>query len=113
MRITTFDNKKRQEVLVGMYDGKTKTLTKTVGKDHYMLKEKGYGIQSDVLGKLHQLGCETVLLHTATQTLEYPFALLLTKKGRDYGHGAQIFLTVPEAKVIRKPITQPSWLRKG
>ncbi len=113
MKITALDTAKGKEVHVGMYDKKTKTLTRKVGKEHYMTKEKGYGIQDDAVAILSNLGCEKIHLELDTQTLEYPFALVDAKPAKDYGHGSQKFVTVREATIIRKPLAQPSYLRKG
>ena len=113
MKITAFDTEKGKEVHVGMYDKKTKTMTRKVGKEHYMVKEKGYGIQDDAVAMLSNLGCEKIHLELDTQTLEYPFSIFDSKPVKDYGHGNQYFLTVREATVIRKPLAQPSYLRKG
>ena len=113
MRITTFDTVKGKDVFMGMYDAKTKIFTKPIGKEHYMTKEKGYGIQEDAIFKLANLCCEKVHLVLDTQTLEYPFSIFQSKQSKDYGHGAQIFVTIKEATIIKKPVAQPSWLRKG
>lgn len=113
MRITAFDEAKKKDVFIGMYDAKTKIFTKPIGKEHYMTKEKGYGIQEEAVAKLYNLGCEKIHLVLETQTLEYPFPLIDLKPAKDYGHGSQKFVTVREANVIKKPLAQPSWLRKG
>lgn len=113
MRITTFDETKGKDVFVGMYDKKTKIFTKPIGKEHYMTKEKGYGIQEDTVAQLFNLGCEKIHLALETQTLEYRFTMVDAKPAKDYGHGPQKFVTVKEATVIRKPLAQPSYLRKG
>ena len=113
MRITAFDEAKGKDVFIGMYDAKTKIFSKPIGKEHYMTKEKGYGIQADVVAKLFNLGCEKIHLVLETQTLEYPLELIDKKITKDYGHGEQKFVTIKEATVIKKPLAQPSWLRKG
>ena len=113
MRITAFDTEKGKDVFVGMYDKKTKIMKRAVGKEHYMTKEKGYGIQDDAVAVLFNMGCEKIHLELETQTLEYPMSIFDKKTTKDYGHGNQYFLTIREATIIKKPLAQPSWLRKG
>ena len=112
MRMTTVDKSKNKEVYVGSYDVKTKIFNKNVGPGHFMIAEKGYGIQEEIIKKLDTLGCELIHIITSTQTLEYPFATIKTRAGKDYGSGSQIFMTVKEAIIRRKPVKIPSWLRK-
>ena len=113
MRITTLDTEKNKEVCVGTFDPKTKIFSRKVGSNHYMVKEKGYGIQSDVLIELAHLDCEKIQLITEAQILEYPLSLVLSKPAKDYGHGKQAFVTVKDAIIVKKHISKPSWLRNG
>ena len=113
MRMTVLDKNKNKEVFVGSFDVKTKIFNKNVSPEHFMIAEKGYGIQEETIKKLETLGCELIHIITSTQTLEYPFDSIKSRVAKDYGHGAQIFLTVREAIVRKKPVQIPSWLRKG
>jgi len=107
------DEQKNEEVCAGIFDQKTKIFSKRVLSNHYMVKEKGYGIQSDVIEHLKNLRCERIQLTNDAQILDYPFSLALLKTPKNYAPGKQIFLTIKEALVIKKEVTNPSWLRKG
>jgi hypothetical protein len=113
MIIKTFDTKKQEEVHVGTFDKTTKTLNKKVSSKHFMVKEKGYGFQEEVIEILRNAGCEKIHIMTATQTLEFPFSMLLEKTPKDYGHGLQRFLKVHEAKIIKQTVQLPSYMRKA
>ena len=90
--IYTYDPKKEKKVYVGSYDGIM--FRKKVGKKHYMIKEKGYGIQEDVVQNLKELDCQYVELVTKTRVHRFPFPGLLEAEVKNYGHGKQRFLKV-------------------
>lgn len=90
--IYTFDPKKNRKVKAGLY--KEGTFTKEVKSRHFMRKEKGYGIQEEVIEKLQELGCTTVVIASKTNKYISSFDKWLQQPVKDYGHGSQRFLTV-------------------
>ena len=92
MIIKTVDPKKSKLIVAGTF--KDGIFYKKVSPKHYMVKERGYGIQEDVIQQLKELGC--TMINTKTKTHEYLFNFteLLHKGLRNYGHGDQRFLRV-------------------
>ena len=90
--IYTYDPKKNREVLTGIYDEFTLRFTKEVKPEHYMIKEKGYGIQEDIIQELILLGCEQIRFISKTKIIDFPFELVLEKPIKNYGHGEQRFI---------------------
>ena len=90
----TYDPKKKQQVLVGKYDYPSATFIKEVKPKHYMIKEKGYGIQEETIQGLKELNCKNIIFISKTKRLEFPFELILEKPIKNYGHGEQRFLRV-------------------
>jgi len=91
MKITTFDPKKNKMVTVGIL--KDRVFTKKVNKNHFMVKEQGYGIQQDVLEKLMIAGCDKITLKTKTKTYCNYLSDWITKGNlENYEHGPQVFL---------------------
>lgn len=95
-KIYTHDPKKRKAVLSGIYDTILKTFYKKVNDDHYMIKEKGYGIQDDIVEELKNLGCEYIVIKTKKYTYKFKYKILERKSPKDYGYGKQRFLKVKE-----------------
>jgi len=95
MKLYTFDKKKNKNVLCGEYNDTEQTFIKKVTNKHYMIIEKGYGIQDSVLQELNRLTCKHVIIVTKTGKLISALQDWLVKPIKDYGHGAQRFLGKP------------------
>jgi len=94
-RINTYDPRKDKEVFAGVYESNTGTFVKTVTKRHYMIKEKGYGIQIDVIDYLKNCGCKEIKIKTKKETYSVDFDRWVNQgKLKNYGHGLQIFFPV-------------------
>ena len=93
MILKTFDKKKGKMVFAGeIRDG---NYCRKVSNRHYMVKEKGYGIQSTVFAELVKRNIKDVILSTPHTTLKAPLYIWMAKgRSRDYGHGEQVFLSV-------------------
>lgn len=92
MRIYCYDQKKSRNVLVGEYNDFDYTFIKRVKSNHFMVKEKSYGIQEEVLQQLKKLGCINVLLITKTGQQISLLDDWLKKPIKNYGHGNQRFI---------------------
>lgn len=90
--IYAFDPKKNRKIKAGIY--KEGTFTKEVKSRHFMRKENGYGIQEEVIERLQELGCQTVVIASPTNKYTSEFNKWLQQPVKDYGHGKQRFLTV-------------------
>ena len=51
-----------REELIGDYDEKAKTYLCHKKPEHFMRIFQGYGISDDILKRLSELGCETILI---------------------------------------------------
>ena len=60
--IRTYDPRKDKSIVAGAF--KDSVFYKTVGSSHYMIKEKGYGIQDDVINQLSELNCRNIIIFT-------------------------------------------------
>lgn len=101
MRVRTFDKAKDKKVMAGSVIGNE--YHRTVTNAHYMVKHRGYGIQSSIFSELISKGVQRIVLHTKTGVLS-SWLYDWTDKGvvKDYGHGAQIFLPVDQMKKLEK-----------
>jgi hypothetical protein len=97
MKLFTFDPKKQKQVLAGEvlkdffgFD----YFYKKVKKNHFMVKEKSYGISEDVLQQLIHLGVTKIIIETKTKKIESTLEQWLNCPIKDYGHGKQRFLKV-------------------
>jgi len=98
--IYTIDKKKNRKVLVGYYFPKDCRFVKKVKNNHYMIKEKGYGIQYGVMKDLKEYGCKEIYIFSATKKYKCSFWKWCYKGTvKDYGHGKQYFLPVKEMTV--------------
>ena len=95
MKIRTFDPNKQKTVIVGEY--KHFIFHKNAEPQHYMYKEKGYGIQDDVIKGLKELNCKKVVIHTPVRNYAFHFADWLKIVPKNYGHGMQRFLPISQA----------------
>jgi len=100
LKVLTYDPKKKKRVLAGTFiDG---CFIKKVTAKHFMKVEQGYGVQEDVVQKLIELICETVLIESPTGSYEYPFTELLLKEVKDYGNGPQRFLSIRKKRSVEQ-----------
>lgn len=90
MIIKVFDETKNKFVVAGSLKGKV--FTKRVKPNHYMILERGYGIQEEVRDILNQNECETIRIITPKSTYELDFEDIKDISSKDYGHGKQIFI---------------------
>jgi hypothetical protein len=89
--LKTFDKAKNKEVTCGYIDGDT--YHRKVNNKHYMVKEKGYGIQSNIVNKLFSDRVKNVMIHTKTMDLKTTLNTWIIRGHRaDYGNGEQVFL---------------------
>lgn len=51
-RVTTTDPVKKKVVYAGLYDDATRTFTKPVNSEHFMVAFNGYGMQLEIYEKL-------------------------------------------------------------
>lgn len=98
MKLYTFDSKKGREVVAGTL--KDNVFIKKVSPKHYMYKERGYGIQEDVLQRLSELKCEKVQIHTSSAIYESFLYSWFDNPVKNYGHGNQRFLSLCEGQII-------------
>lgn len=99
--IKTFDPQKQKEVRAGyILDG---VYHRGVKNQHYMVKEKGYGIQVDILNQLVVAGVKTIKLSARTMDM-YSDLITWVQKGKtkSYGHGKQIFLPVSLMRIVKR-----------
>jgi hypothetical protein len=98
MRVMTFDPKKNKQVCAGeLVAG---VFTRKVRPYHYMYTLKAYGMSADVIETLHYAGCKEVILITEKETLKSSFSDWETRSvSKNYGHGAQKFLSVDKMVV--------------
>jgi hypothetical protein len=92
MKIYCFDSGKSKNILAGEYNEYDYTFIKKVKSNHYMIKERGYGIQEEVLAQLKNLGCINVLIITKTGQYISLLEDWLKQPIKNYGHGKQRFL---------------------
>lgn len=103
IKINAYDPKKDKEVFAGVYDTNNRTFIKTVTKRHYMIKEKGYAIQAEVMDMLNRWGCQKIIIKTKTKIYSVKFNMWY-KSGtvKNYGHGDQNFFPVKFMKEEKK-----------
>ena len=90
--VLTYDPKKKKKVVAGtLIDG---AFWKRVKAEHFMKVEQGYGIQEDVIQRLKEMKCSTVLIATPTFTYEMSFSDWERAPIKDYGNGLQRFVKV-------------------
>jgi hypothetical protein len=95
MKLYCFDPQKKKNVLAGeiMTDVfGASYFYKKVKPQHYMIKEKSYGIQEEIIQKLLELKINEIIIETKTgQQISY-IGYWLKKPAKNYGHGLQRFL---------------------
>ena len=94
MKILCYDPKKQKNVVAGHYNETLKTFFKEVTKRHWMILEKGYGIQDIVLQQLKELGCEKICIKTKLSYINSDLKDWLNQPIKNYGHGDQRFLRI-------------------
>jgi hypothetical protein len=97
MKIFTFDPKKQKAVLAGevlIDDSCFEYFYKKVKKNHFMIRERSYGISEDVLQQLVHLGITKIIIETKTKKIESNLEQWLDCPIKDYGSGKQRFLKV-------------------
>ena len=94
MKIYCLDPMKNSNVYVGDYESFNHTFYKHVSKNHYMIIERGYGIQENVLQQLKKLGCKTIMIKTVDRLYISSLLDWFKKSIKNYGHGSQRFLGV-------------------
>jgi hypothetical protein len=92
MKLYTFDKKKNKRVFCGNYDEKESTFVRKVSRKHFMIIERGYGIQEEVLQELNRLQCQSIIMITKTGRIVSALTDWLQRPTKDYGHGPQRFL---------------------
>lgn len=92
MKLLTFDPRKKEQVLSGVYENGV--FYRKVNASHFMRVEQGYGIQEDVVLKLQELGCKTVIMDAGINLYEIPFSSWLDSEPKDYGNGLQRFVSI-------------------
>jgi len=92
MKIYCFDTGKNRNILAGEYYPGLHNFVKKVTRKHYMVLEKGYGIQEEVLQQLKSLGCISVSIVTKTGISISLLENWLKQPIKNYGHGKQRFL---------------------
>lgn len=100
MILYTYDEGKAKKVMAGkLKDG---VYRRNVEKKHFMIKENGYGIQTDVITRLLSAGCDKVILSYKSSLYISDFRdWLLNGNRNNHGHGEQIFLDKSYYKVIK------------
>jgi hypothetical protein len=91
MKIYCFDPKKNKKVIVGDFDKELKIFTKKVRKNHFMILEKGYGIQEEVLQNLKELGCLHINIKTKISLICTQLEDWLKQSIKNYSYGNQRF----------------------
>ena len=98
--LKTFDKAKGKEVTCGYVDGDT--YHRKVNNKHYMVKERGYGIQSDIVNRLFKERIKNIVIHTKTKDLKTTLSSWIIRGHRaDYGNGEQVFLDVSYMEVLK------------
>ncbi len=94
MKIYCFDPKKNKTILAGevLEENYLSYFIKKVNKNHFMIKEHGYGIQEEVLQQLAHLGVTDIRIKTKTGIILSNLEDWLKKPIKNYGHGKQRFL---------------------
>jgi len=92
MKLYCFDPGKHRNVLAGEYEPSTFTFIKKVKKNHYMIIEKSYGIQEEVLQRLKFLRCERIVIINKKKEIISLLEDWLKSPIKDYGHGRQRFI---------------------
>jgi hypothetical protein len=92
MKIFCFDPQKRKNVYAGEYNPTNYTFSKQVNQNHFMILEKGYGIQEEVLQQLSELGCKNIVIKTLKGIQVSLLADWFKQPVKNYGHGRQRFL---------------------
>lgn len=101
IRITTNDPAKNKEVLCGFVENGI--FTRTVNNRHYMVKEHGYGIQTDALMTIVRLGVANITIKTKAGTVLKSKTSDWVTKGnkKDYGNGEQMFLDIKFMREVK------------
>jgi hypothetical protein len=101
IKLITKDPAKNKQVFCGNIEGDC--FYRIVKNEHYMVKENGYGIQTDVLDKLVAYGVKTIFLKTSRGTIMKSKLSDWNSKGkkRDYGNGLQVFLDTKYMEVAK------------
>jgi hypothetical protein len=94
MKLYTIDPRKGKKILAGEYIEKAKTFIKSVDNDHYMIKEKGYGIQADIMQTLNKKDCIIIKVQTKLTEYKVSFKAWFEQPIKDYGNGPQKFYAV-------------------
>jgi len=92
LKIYCYDPKKSKNILAGTYYPRTYEFSKKVRKNHFMVKEHGYGIQEEVLQQLKILGCYYIYIYTKKGAIITCLEDWLKQPIKNYGHGNQRFL---------------------
>ena len=92
MKIYCFDQRKNKNILAGEYNEFDYTFIKKVKRNHFMVIEKSYGIQEEVLQQLKKMGCINILIITKTGQQISLLEDWLKQPSKNYGHGNQKFL---------------------
>ena len=92
MKILCYDPGKKRNVLAGDYDPINHTFTKKVNKRHFMVLEKSYGIQEEVLQRLKFLRCERIVIVSKKKEIVSLLEDWLKRPIKNYGHGSQRFI---------------------
>lgn len=97
----TFDPAKGKEVYCGYIDGFV--FYRNVNNSHYMVKENGYGMQTNVLQGLIGAGVKEILLTTHKGTRLLSKVSSWNSKGvrKDYGNGEQVFLNTKYMREVK------------
>lgn len=102
MIINTYDPKKRQNVFVGYFENQV--FYKKVSTIHFMKIENGYGIQEDVLQKLHSLNCQRIIIDNNASIFETSLIDWLKRPIKNYGNGPQRFLPIKTKKIQQEQL---------
>lgn len=98
MKLYCFDPKKKKIILAGIYNEDLKIFFKDVKPSHFMVIEKSYGIQDEILQQLKRLGCQDICIKTKLFYIQSKLEDWLKKPIKNYGHGNQRFLGGNNAK---------------
>jgi hypothetical protein len=104
--IKTYDRGKGHDVIMGLYDERTKVFTREVKANHIMGFPNcdAIGIQLEGLERLKDMGCKTVRVkikegpHKGTYDLPLKAWLAPGIRSLDRGHGAQKFMPIYRMK---------------
>jgi len=97
--IKTYDTAKAKTVFVGYLQGDT--FTRKVNKRHYMVVERGYGLQDEVIGTLITTECKKIIIKGSRYEYESTLDQWTVRPLRNYGHGFQRFLSVEKMRRIK------------